>query len=207
MPRQVAPDAAQWKGLHPSGTDERHELHSVECTKIVQKFELVGGELQVASCRLQVAEREEGFGGAPEEGRGDGAFGNGNEVVGAAAAVAGIAVGIEGEADAVAVCPGRGGEHGDLSGRGHAAAREGFAQDRLFEMKLRFVTRVQILAAAAGAVLAIQAARAARIPTFHGTVHGPVIDRLLVTSAMAPMLVPGAGSTLTVGVVPMSEPT
>jgi hypothetical protein len=50
----------------------------------------------------------DGLGGMDQQRRGDGTFGDGNDGVGAAGAVAGISLGVKGEADAVAPGPGLG---------------------------------------------------------------------------------------------------
>src|ERR1700691_5337521 len=63
--------------------------------------------------------------------------------------VAGMSRGIEGYADAIAIVPGVAGENCDLFGRLNAAALQGFTQDGLFELELRFVVCVLIVATAA----------------------------------------------------------
>jgi hypothetical protein len=71
--------------------------------------------------------------------------------VGTAAAVAGISGGVEGNADAIAVSPGIGGECGDLGGRRSSGAFKRFAKDGLFEGELRGIVGVLLVATAAEA--------------------------------------------------------
>jgi hypothetical protein len=95
-----------------------------------------------------------GLGGIKEQGRGDGAFGDGDDGVGISGAVAGIACCVEGNADAIAVVPGVGGEDGDLVGGWNAGAIKGLKENGLLEGELGFVVRMLIVATAADAEVA-----------------------------------------------------
>ena len=83
--------------------------------------------------------------------RGNGALAHGNHRVRAAAAIAQVPGRIEGQTDAIAIAPRLAGEYGNLSGHGHAAALQRFAQDCLFEGQLALIVRVLVMAAAASA--------------------------------------------------------
>jgi len=88
--------------------------------------------------------------GFEKQRRGDGALADWNDRVRASAAVAGISRRVEGQADAIAVMPGIGGEDVDFAGNWNSGAVEGFTKNGLLEDELRLVTGVLILAAATG---------------------------------------------------------
>ena len=135
-----------------------------------EELELVEGEPGAAQpdAGVGVEQGEEGFGGAPEDGRGDGALGDGEKgravlagvglivalvVVAGGADVAGaeLAVdGVEGEADAVAVGERRGGVELEF-GEGEAGGGEQGAEAGGLCGELRGVGEVLELASAAGA--------------------------------------------------------
>jgi hypothetical protein len=62
-----------------------------------------------------------------------------------------VAVGVEREADSIAISPGLSRKNLDLSGHSHSASFQGLAQHSLLDLKLRIIAGVLILAPAAWA--------------------------------------------------------